>query len=88
MNTIRRCATDDAHVICGAAYDETLDDQPRVTVTATGLSSLRKQQATPPLSVVQQPQQQGLRTGTDDLPILSSGMDEIEIPASLRKQGD
>jgi cell division protein FtsZ len=130
MNTIRRYAADDAHVIFGTAYDETLGDQLRVTVIATGLSSLRKQQATPPLTVVQQPQQQGLRTGTDNLPILnsvaqpgptataqqpqsyeglntpsvwrsarsqavakveaftSSGMDEIEIPAFLRKQAD
>ncbi len=130
MNTIRRYAADDAHVIFGTAYDESLADQLRVTVIATGLSSVRKAQATPPLSVVQQPMQQGLRTGTDNLPILntvaqpnpsvnaaqahsyeglntpsvwrsarshaaakveaftSSGMDEIEIPAFLRKQAD
>ena len=130
MNTIRRYAADDAHVIFGTAYDESLGDQLRVTVIATGLSSNRKAQITPPLSVVQQPQQQGLRTGTDNLPILnsvaqpgpaaaaqqpqsyeglntpsvwrsarsqavakveaftSSGMDEIEIPAFLRKQAD
>jgi cell division protein FtsZ len=135
MNTIRRYAADDAHVIFGTAYDESLGDQLRVTVIATGLSSARKA-ATPPLSVVQQPQQsqhhQQLRTGTDNLPILnqvaqqpmnvnagqpqqhsyeglntpsvwrsarsqaaakvdalaSNGMDEIEIPAFLRKQAD
>lgn len=138
MNTIRRYAADDAHVIFGTAYDETLGDQLRVTVIATGLSSVRgKLQITPPLSVVQQPQQPmaqtHLRTGTDNLPILnqvaqtshgqttvtqqpqhsyeglntpsvwrsarthaaakvdalaSNGMDEIEIPAFLRKQAD
>ena len=138
MNTIRRYAADDAHVIFGTAYDETLGDQLRVTVIATGLSSVRgKLQITPPLSVVQQPQQpmqqNHLRTGTDNLPILnqvaqtghgqttvtqqpqhsyeglntpsvsrsarthaaakvdalaSNGMDEIEIPAFLRKQAD
>ena len=38
MNTIRRYAADDAHVIYGTAYDETLGDQLRVTVIATGLS--------------------------------------------------
>jgi cell division protein FtsZ len=138
MNTIRRYAADDAHVIFGTAYDETLGDQLRVTVIATGLSSARKAQqaqhvheprgANPPLSVVQA---HGLRTGTDNLPILnqvaqpaapvvsapqphsyeglntpsvwrsarsqaaakvdalvSNGMDEIEIPAFLRKQAD
>ncbi len=139
MNTIRRYAADDAHVIYGTAYDESLGDQLRVTVIATGLSSTRRAQhghdgrnAAPPLSVVQQPLQH-LRTGTDNLPILnqvaqpattagapagpqqhsyeglntpsvwrsarsqaaakvdalsSNGMDEIEIPAFLRKQAD
>ena len=37
MNTIRRFAADDAHIIYGAAYDENLGDQLRVTVIATGL---------------------------------------------------
>jgi cell division protein FtsZ len=143
MNTIRRYAADEAHVIYGTAYDETLGDQLRVTVIATGLSTVRKAVGQPPLSVVQpqaHPQHahqhaQGLRTGTDNLPILtqpvnvggampqpqqaapvqpsyeglntpsvwrtnrthaaakvdalaSNGMDEIEIPAFLRKQAD
>jgi cell division protein FtsZ len=131
MNTIRRYAADDAHVIYGTAYDETLGDQLRVTVIATGLSSARRTESrTPPLSVVQPTANQPmLRTGTDNLPILnqvaqqtpgqapagtdyaglntpsvwrsarsqaaakvdalaSNGMDEIEIPAFLRKQAD
>ena len=137
MNTIRRYAADDAHVIYGTAYDESLGDQLRVTVIATGLSSSRKAAATPPLTVVQQQPMQGLRTGTDNIPVLSqlaqpgsamhaphsvqtpqqhhsyeglntpsvwrtnrthaaakvdalasNGMDEIEIPAFLRKQAD
>ncbi|MES2715487.1 MAG: cell division protein FtsZ [Pseudomonadota bacterium] len=134
MNTIRRYAADDAHVIFGAAYDDTLGDQLRVTVIATGLSRARPQAA--PLTVVQPSSQhatqQALRTGTDNLPILnhvlatpqqggagqsgqtnydtlstpsvwrtnrhhaaakvealsSNGMDDIEIPAFLRKQAD
>ncbi len=130
MNTIRRYAADDAHIIFGAAYDETLGDQLRVTVIATGLSRARP--ATAPLTVVQPTAQPALRTGTDNLPILnhvaaqpqnvnagasaqhdysglstpsvwrsartqaaakvealsSNGMDEIEIPAFLRKQAD
>jgi cell division protein FtsZ len=144
MNCIRRYASEEAHIIFGAAYDEGLGDQLRVTVIATGLSPAnRRQQA--PLSVVQAPVQ---RTGTDNLPVLnhplpgsahgatgaatgglghlggatpapaatphhdygglntpsvwrtgrtaaakvdalvSHGMDEIEIPAFLRKQAD
>ena len=129
MNTIRRYAAEDAHVIFGAAYDETLGDQLRVTVIATGLS--RSRLPVVPLTVVQPSPQVGQRTGTDNLPILnhvlggmagghpggaghdysnlstpsvwrsariqasakvealsSNGMDEIEIPAFLRKQAD
>jgi cell division protein FtsZ len=131
MNTIRRYAADDAHVIYGTAYDESLGDKLRVTVIATGLSNSRRQQT--PISVVHSAPMQ--RTGTDNLPILntvaqqpmqvggggvvspsqqnyaqldtpsvwrsartqaaakvdalaSNGMDEIEIPAFLRKQAD
>jgi cell division protein FtsZ len=127
MNCIRRYASDDAHVIYGTAYDESLGDQLRVTVIATGLCPQpRRQQA--PMSVVHSMPAQ--RTGTHDLPILqnalnnnappqgmapahdysalttpsvwrngrsaaakvdalaSNGMDEIEIPAFLRKQAD
>jgi cell division protein FtsZ len=124
MNCIRRYAADDAHVIYGTAYDESLGDQLRVTVIATGLSPARRAQQ-PPMQVVHNVQAQ--RTGTDDLPVLhqqvpmpaapsqthdysslttpsvwrngrtaaakvdalaSNGMDEIEIPAFLRKQAD
>jgi len=119
MNAIRRYAADDSHVIYGTAYDESLGDQLRVTVIATGLTPARRQQA--PISVVHSATQ--LRTGTDNLPVLnqpvqgnpmvhdyasmntpsvwrngraaakvdalaSNGMDEIEIPAFLRKQAD
>ncbi len=137
MNTIRRYAADDAHVIFGTAYDEGLGDQLRVTVIATGLSSVARR-AQPPLSVVQPQgvQAYALRTGTDGLQVMnpqaqpqsvangagapaaaaqdyssmstpsvwrtarsqsaaakvealsSNGMDEIEIPAFLRKQAD
>ena len=123
MNTIRRYAADDAHVIFGTAYDEHLGDQLRVTVIATGLSPAKR--AAAPIQVVHSAP---LRTGTDNLPILnqsvaagpvhapvqhdysqlstpsvwrngrtaaakvdalaSNGMDEIEIPAFLRKQAD
>ncbi|WP_333844229.1 cell division protein FtsZ [Limnohabitans sp.] len=57
MNTIRKFASPDAHVIYGTAYDEKLDDQIRVTVVATGLAGSRR--AAPQLQV--------LRTGTDGM---------------------
>ncbi len=63
MNTIRAYAAQDAHVIFGAAYDDSLGDEIRVTVPATGLSrqAMRRQ----PITVVQG----GLRTGTDNQPM-------------------
>ena len=79
MNAIKRYAAEEAHIIFGTAYDESLGDKLRVTVIATGLSSARRQQMTPPQLVVQQTVQQPvhhalhqqLRTGTDNLPILN-----------------
>jgi len=124
MNTIRRYAAEDAHVIYGTAYDESLGDQLRVTVIATGLSPAKRLQQTP-ISVVHSAPL--ARTGTDNMPMLSqamaplthpsvthdysglttpsvwrngrtaaarvdalasNGMEEIEIPAFLRKQAD
>jgi len=126
MTTIRRYAADDAHVIFGTAYDESLGDALRVTVIATGLAPAKKMAA--PMTVVHNQVMQ--RTGTDNIPVLttqvgqpgaggmggvgvaqeyavpsvwrtnrtqaaakveslvSNGMEEIEIPAFLRKQAD
>ncbi|MFG6442698.1 cell division protein FtsZ [Roseateles sp. LKC17W] len=137
MNAIKRYASEDAHIIYGTAYDESLGDALRVTVIATGLTNRARQAA--PLQVVQT--QQVVRNGTDGMamPVLtqavamgqsvtptaaqanvglglgdfananvpsvwrhgrsgsaaakvealsSNGMDEIEIPAFLRKQAD
>ena len=131
MSTINAYASPDAHVIYGAAYDDSLGENIRVTVVATGLSRQNARRAAPPLQV--------LRTGTDNvgfnLPVASSGgsvagvaqvgmgstvggsdygsmsvpsvwrtnrtqaaakvdalvsggMDDLEIPAFLRKQAD
>jgi cell division protein FtsZ len=60
MNTIRAYASPDAHVIYGTAYDDSLGDQVRVTVVATGLSRQGQRRNAPPLQV--------LRTGTDNVP--------------------
>ena len=122
MSTINAYASPDAHVIYGAAYDDTLGENIRVTVVATGLS--RQNARRQPISVVQ-----GLRTGTDNVAyqmpvnvgggmgqagptdynnmavpsvwrtnrnqaaarvdaLSSGGMDDLEIPAFLRKQAD
>ncbi|MDB5848496.1 MAG: cell division protein FtsZ [Rhodoferax sp.] len=71
MNTIRAYASPDAHVIYGTAYDDSLGEQIRVTVVATGLSRQGVRRTAPPLQVVQ-------RTGTDNvgyqIPNLGGGM--------------
>ena len=64
MNTIRAYASPEAHVIYGAAYDDTLGDEMRVTVVATGLSRQGARRTAPPLQV--------LRTGTDNVPFTVS----------------
>jgi cell division protein FtsZ len=64
MTAIKAYASPEAHVIFGAAYDEALGDEMRVTVVATGLSRQGQAQGArrtaPPLQV--------LRTGTDNQP--------------------
>ncbi|WP_404300416.1 cell division protein FtsZ [Alicycliphilus denitrificans] len=130
MNTINAYASPDAHVIFGAAYDDSLGEEIRVTVVATGLSRANARRQT--MQVVQG----SLRTGTDNVAyqmpmagaalgvpggvigsaaaqaeygnmqvpsvwrtnrtaatarvdaLSSGGMDELEIPAFLRKQAD
>ena len=63
MNTIRAYASPDAHVIYGTAYDDSLGDQIRVTVVATGMSRQGARRA-PKLEVMQTT----LRTGPDNVP--------------------
>ena len=60
MNTIKAIASDSAHVIYGTAYDDSLGDNIRVTVVATGLSRQNVKRTAPPLQVIQ-------RTGTDNI---------------------
>ena len=62
MDTIRSFAADDATVIFGTVCDESMGDNLRVTVVATGLGRAAKRA---PLTVVAT----ALRTGTDNTPI-------------------
>lgn len=63
METIRSYASDDATVIFGTAYDESMGENLRVTVVATGLG---RAQARPQLV---QTTAEVLRTGTDNMPM-------------------
>ncbi len=83
MNTIRAYASPDAHVIYGTAYDDSLNDQIRVTVVATGLS---RQGSRPKLIVTQSAPQVQVRTGTHDvsfqIPTLESPLSGVQ-PTSM-----
>ena len=75
MNTIRAYASPDAHVIYGTAYDDSLKDDIRVTVVATGLSRQASRRTAPPLQV--------LRTGTDNTPFTVPTLNNVASPASV-----
>ena len=78
MDHIRSFASDDATVIFGNAYDETMGDNLRVTVVATGLG---RAQSRPQL--VQTPVQvEILRTGTDNMP--AAHAQDYGVPSVMR----
>src|SRR5688572_9140081 len=81
METIKAFAADSATVIVGTVYDDTLEDQLRVTIVATGLGkpAVRTQSKPQSLSVVSQ------RTGTDNQP-LEVNYEELEQPAVIRRR--
>ncbi len=64
MNTIRSFTAEDATVIFGTVFDNTLQDELRVTVVATGLGSPVNRQQSKPLSIVIS------KTGTDNEPMM------------------
>ncbi len=85
METIRHFADPDAHIICGAVYDEEMGDKLRVTVVATGLGRAIGRRADKPVLVPQA----ALRTGTDNAPLAFDAQDavnyrELETPAVFR----
>ncbi|GAA4023407.1 cell division protein FtsZ [Actimicrobium antarcticum] len=63
MGTVRAFAATDAFIAQGIAYDETMGDDIRVTVVATGLGRARKN-----VQLVQTPM---LRTGTHNEPMIA-----------------
>ncbi len=77
MNTIRAYAADDAHIIFGTVFDETMEDNLRVTVVATGLGAASAQQR-PRMEVVMQ------KTGTDNMLVETINYGEPEVPAVMR----
>jgi cell division protein FtsZ len=69
MATIRQYTAAEATVICGAVFDDTMEDSLRVTVVATGLGGISKAAPKPQIAINNTI---GLRTGTDNLPIFDT----------------
>ena len=77
MNTIRQYTAPEATVICGAVFDEGMEDQLRVTVVATGLGGIVAREAVKP--AMRMVETIGLRTGTDNLHVYDSGTNHGQV---------
>ena len=85
MNTVREFAADDAHIIFGAVYDESMGEEIRVTVVATGLGQAQARRQS--FEVINTPVHQA--TGTDGAfsNSIAQGVDysQLDVPAVVRK---
>jgi cell division protein FtsZ len=81
MEVIKAFASDSATIITGTVYDDTLEDELRVTIVATGLGKNGGRAQPKPLQVVQ-------ATGTDG-PMMAGGnnvnYEELDQPAVMRR---
>ena len=80
MNTIRSFTAEDATVIYGSVIDESMADQLRVTIVATGLGGAAAQRQQPVMQVVP-------RTGTDDA-TAAVNYEELDQPTAIRRRRD
>lgn len=81
MSHIQGFAADDATVIFGTAYDESMGDKLRVTVVATGLGRAAQR----PHLVHSHDKQEALRTGTDNEPMMIDAQaTDFSKPAVMR----
>jgi cell division protein FtsZ len=80
MNIIRTFAAEDATIIYGGVYDDSLADDLRVTVVATGLGMAQAQRQPKPQLVVSQ------KTGTDNMPVAGAvDYTQLDAPAVIRR---
>lgn len=89
---IRESADDDANIIFGAVIDETLTDEMKITVIATGfdkeISALGTTAAT---TVMPAPPPRYVPRPADDLPrpmMANSRVDDLDVPTFIRKKAD
>ena len=89
---IRESADDDANIIFGAVIDETLTDEMKITVIATGFdreaTSIASAAAT---TAIPAPPPRYVPRPTDDLPRPMMGnprVDDLDVPTFIRKKAD
>ena len=75
MSTIHTYTAPEATVICGAVFDDAMEDQLRVTVVATGLGAKVKVK---PVLVPREEQYR--KTGTFDVPSFIGG-ERVSVPS-------
>jgi cell division protein FtsZ len=89
---IRESADDDANIIFGAVIDETLTDEMKITVIATGfdreVTSIASAAAT---TAIPAPPPRYVARPSDDLPRPMMGtprVDDLDVPTFIRKKAD
>ncbi len=83
MNTIKAFTAEDATVIVGNVFDESMGDELRVTMVATGLNSAVRRQQKPVLQVMTT-----VRDGTTNMPMyVGAGIVAEEEPAVFSSGG-
>jgi cell division protein FtsZ len=79
MAAVRAFAAPDASIAQGIAYDDSMGDEIRVTVVATGLGKVKKS-----IQLVQTPV---LRTGTHNMPMMASGAATVSAGVTMGHAG-
>lgn len=83
MNTIKAFTAEDATVIVGNVFDDSIGEGLRVTMVATGLTGMQRRQQKPDLRVMNQ---QVVRDGTTNQPVYGQqnhGVVQDDMPAVL-----
>lgn len=88
MQTIQGFAAEEATVIVGTSFDESMGSTLRVTMVATGLGNPVRQQAKPPIIKIVEPVTAPPLNGTDGMPVFGAGYDparDYDMPTSIRQ---
>ena len=89
---IRESADEDANIIFGAVIDESMSDEMRITVIATGFTHESvAAAATANTNTVMPPQPRYVQRPVDDLPRPMMGQvrsDDLDVPTFIRKKAD